>query len=115
MEDYLNMNEKHKCNIIKDVVSGRKTKQRAEIELNLSRRQIVRLIQKYHQEGRRGFRYKNSSRKPSTTIDCQTRKQSDQFLTQYSIPHRILTDYRSIFSGAHAPKKGAAIEKQDLT
>ena len=42
MEDYLNMNETHKYNIIKAVVNGRKSKARAEVELNLSRRQINR-------------------------------------------------------------------------
>lgn len=264
MEDYLNMNETHKYNIIKAVVNGRKSKARAEVELNLSRRQINRLILKYKQEGRKGFRHKNANRKPSKTIDRHTRKRivqlyrskyydfnfthfheklqeveeillsesslrnilkeahivsplatrrtkrrvakeledkadkkgltpheketlqevqvveaskahpsrprckhagellqmdasehqwfeadenyyylhaaiddatgtvvgayfaaqetlegyyqvSHQFLTHYGIPHRILTDYRSIFSGVNTPKKGAALEEQALT
>ena len=47
MEDYLNVNEKLKYEVIKQVVEGKKSKQRAECELGLSRRQINRYIVKH--------------------------------------------------------------------
>lgn len=47
MEDYLNVNEKLKYEVIKKVVEGKKSKQRAECELGLSRRQINRYIQRF--------------------------------------------------------------------
>ena len=51
----LRMNEQVKFDVIKSVVNGRKSKQRAEVELDLSRRQIDRLVVKYLKEGKYGF------------------------------------------------------------
>ncbi|MGF3196340.1 ISNCY family transposase, partial [Facklamia sp. P13055] len=75
MGDYLTVKEKHYYETIKQVVNGKKTKQRAEVELALSRRQINRLIQRYLSKGRRGFQHGNCGRSPSTKISPSLRKQ----------------------------------------
>ena len=52
MGDYLTMNEKTKYDTIKAVVNERKTIERAQVELGLSRKQIRRLmrnINKFYQ------------------------------------------------------------------
>lgn len=78
------MYEKNKYEVIRDVVNQRKSKERAEVELNLSRRQINRLIHVYHNEGRKGFRHKNTNRKPATTISKETRTRIVQlYKTKY--------------------------------
>ena len=64
----LRMNEQMKFDVIKSVVNGRKSKQRAEVELSLSRRQIDRLVVKYLKEGKYGFIHGNRDRKPITAI-----------------------------------------------
>jgi len=75
MEDYLNMNEKFKYEVIKKVVEGKKSKQRAECELGLSRRQINRYIQRFSAEGRPGFKHKNAGRKCSFAISAEIKQQ----------------------------------------
>lgn len=44
----LNMFEVKKYNVIKKVYNGQQSKERAEVELDLSRRQINRVVNKYH-------------------------------------------------------------------
>ena len=75
MEDYLNVNEKLKYEVIKQVVEGNKSKQRAECELGLSRRQINRYIQRFSAEGRPGFKHKNTGRKCSFAISAEIKQQ----------------------------------------
>ena len=75
MEDYLNVNEKFKYEVIKKVVEGKKSKQRAECELGLSRRQINRYIQRFSTEGRLGFKHKNAGRKCSFAISSEIKQQ----------------------------------------
>src|SRR5699024_2262692 len=71
MGDYLTMNEKTKYDTIKAVVNERKTIERAQVELGLSRKQIRRLMDTYNNQGRKGFRHGNAKRPPSTTISPQ--------------------------------------------
>ena len=52
---YLNEMEKLKYTTIKNVVSGRTTKKRASAILNLSLRQIDRLVKKYNNLGEKRF------------------------------------------------------------
>lgn len=81
----LRMNEKKKYDIIKDVVNDRKTKARAEIELNLTRRQIDRLVLKYLTQGKYGFIHGNRDRKPVTTISKDLKDTIiDLYITKYS-------------------------------
>lgn len=74
MGDYLTVNEKQKYDIVKQVVNGRKAKQRAEVELNITRRHLNRLIQRYQTQGRRSFQHGNCKREPSTKIPRTIRK-----------------------------------------
>ena len=74
MEDYLNMNEKLKYEVIKKVVEGKKSKQRAECELGLSRRKINRYIRRFSAEGRHGFKHKNIGRKCSFAISSEIKQ-----------------------------------------
>ena len=64
----LRMYEQRKFEVIKDVVNARKSKSRAEVELDLSRRQIDRLVIKYITLGKYGFIHGNRGRKPITAI-----------------------------------------------
>ena len=64
----LRMNEMKKYEVIKDVVYGKKSKARAEIELSLTRRQIDRLILKYKDLGKIGFMHGNRNRIPVNAL-----------------------------------------------
>ena len=65
----LRMNEKEKYEIIKELVDHNGNKHRASMKLNLSIRQINRLINIYKEKGKSGFIHGNRSKKPSTTLD----------------------------------------------
>ena len=65
----LNIMEELKYKTIKNVVSGRTTKKRAESILNLSPRQINRLIIKYKTCGKLGFAHGNRNKKSPRKID----------------------------------------------
>mgnify|MGYP002655815944 CR=1 FL=1 len=55
------MNETKKYLVIKAIAQGKKTKKRACVELNLSERQINRLLLAYQQKGKEAFRHGNTS------------------------------------------------------
>lgn len=55
----LNMNETKKYLVIKAIAQGKKRKKQACVELNLSERQINRLLLAYHQKGKEDFRHGN--------------------------------------------------------
>ena len=65
----LRMNEYHKYSIIKNLVDNGGNKNNAAIKLNLSRRQIDRLIIKYKEKGKSGFVHGNREHKPTNTLD----------------------------------------------
>lgn len=65
----LRMNEQEKYNVIKELVDHNGNKNRASKKLNLSRRQIDRLIIIYKEKGKSGFIHGNRSRKPVNTLD----------------------------------------------
>jgi len=64
----LDMFEKEKYKVIKKVVNGQYSKERAELKLDLSRRQINRLVKSYKEKGKAAFLHGNKQRKPATTI-----------------------------------------------
>ena len=66
--------EQYKFEIIKNVVDGNMTKHTASFKLDISIRQINRLITSYEQNGKDAFKHKNRNRKPSNTIPEKTRK-----------------------------------------
>ena len=76
----LRMNEQQKYEIIKELVTHNGNKNRAAMKLNLSRRQIDRLIIKYKEIGKSGFVHGNRSRKPAKTLDKSI---SNDILTLY--------------------------------
>lgn len=65
----LRMNENEKYIIIKELVDHKGNKKRAIKKLNLSVRQINRLINIYKEKGKSGFIHGNRSRKPVKTLD----------------------------------------------
>lgn len=65
----LRMNELEKYNVIKELVDHNGNKKRAALKLNLSIRQINRLILLYKQKGKLGFVHGNRSRKPAKTLE----------------------------------------------
>lgn len=81
----LRMNEENKYNIIGDVVSGKINKNRAEVKLGLSRRQIDRLVNIYKNKGKSGFIHGNRDKKPKTIISDEVQKQIlDIFINKYN-------------------------------
>ena len=65
----LKMNEQEKYEVIKELVDHNGNKNRACKKLNLSRRQIDRLIIIYKEKGKSGFVHGNRLRKPVNTLD----------------------------------------------
>ncbi len=65
----LRMNELKKYEVIKELVEHGGNKKRAALKLDLSIRQINRLIIKYKEKGKSGFVHGNRNKKPFTTLD----------------------------------------------
>lgn len=65
----LRMNEQLKYEVIKELVDHNGNKNRASKKLNLSIRQINRLIKIYKEKGKAGFVHGNRSKLPAITID----------------------------------------------
>lgn len=65
----LRMKEQKKYKVIKELVNHKGNKNRAMIELGLTRRQIDRLINIYKEKGKSGFIHGNRSKKPVITKD----------------------------------------------
>lgn len=63
------MNEQLKYDVIKELVDHNGNKNRASKKLNLSIRQINRLIKIYKEKGKAGFVHGNRSKLPAITID----------------------------------------------
>ena len=65
----LRMNEQEKYEVIKELVDHNGNKNRASKKLNISRRQVDRLIIKYKEKGKSAFVHGNRNRKPLSTLD----------------------------------------------
>ena len=65
----LRMNELEKYKVIKELVDHKSNKNRACKKLNLSRRQVDRLIIKYKENGKYAFIHGNRSKKPVNAYD----------------------------------------------
>ena len=70
----LNMNEQIKYEVIKKLVETNGNKRRAAMTLDLSIRQINRLIKGYVEFGKAFFIHGNRGSKPANTISEQLRK-----------------------------------------
>lgn len=67
----LRMKEQKKYEVIKELVDHKGNKNRASIELGITRRQVDRLIYIYKEKGKSGFVHGNRSKKPKHTKDKQ--------------------------------------------
>ena len=65
----LNDNERKKYEIIEKVINGFITRKEASIELKLSLKQIDRLKNIYHSEGKEGFIHKNRGKESKNKTD----------------------------------------------
>jgi transposase len=65
----LRMKEYEKYKVIKEVIDHGLSKERASIKLELSIRQINRLVKIYKEKGKSGFVHGNRSKKPAKSID----------------------------------------------
>ena len=65
----LRMNEQQKYEIIKELVDHEGNKNKAALKLNLSRRQVNRLIIKYKENGKSAFVHGNRNRTPINVLD----------------------------------------------
>lgn len=69
----LTMNELRKYEVIKKLVDENGNKNRAAMTLNITKRQVNRLINAYKEKGKTAFIHGNQGRKPATTIPDDTR------------------------------------------
>ena len=76
----LKRKEQEKFDVIEKVVQGKLTKKEASLQLDLTVRQINRLIIKYHQEGEKGFVHKNSGKISNKKISDEV---SDKIISTY--------------------------------
>lgn len=80
----LNEKEKIKLNVIKQVFIGELTKKQAVEKLNLSLRQINRLLVKYQEEGDSGFVHKNRGKESSKRISEKIKEEIiNLYITEY--------------------------------
>lgn len=71
----LTMNENKKYKVIKAVAENKKQKKRASVELNLSVRQINRLVKDYQTNGKEAFSHKNRGGKQRHGVPDQVKQQ----------------------------------------
>lgn len=82
----LTVKEEKRYRIIKNVVNGKTTKRRAEVELGVTRRTIDRLILCYKNDGKDGFIHGNAGRSPINKLSKETE-------------HRIIQLYTNKYEG----------------
>lgn len=97
------MEEQKKYEVIQKLVEENGNKNRAAMTLNLTRRQINRLIKAYHEKGKAAFIHGNTGHKPATTIpettraailDCYQNKYYDSNFTHFT---ELLASQEHIF------------------
>ena len=76
----LKRREREKYETIEKIIQGKITKKEASLQLDLTIRQINRLIVKYHQEGEQGFIHKNSGKISNKKISDEV---SDKIVSTY--------------------------------
>lgn len=99
----LRMNEQFKYNVIKKLVENNGNKKRAAIKLNLSVRQIDRLIAGYKEKGKEFFVHGNRGRKPAHALSDDFKQEiedlynSKYFDCTYTSFSEYLADRENIF------------------
>lgn len=87
----LRMNEQYKYDIIKKLVETSGNKKRASIKLNLSIRQIDRLIKGYKEFGKEFFIHGNRGKKPAHALTEDFKDKIEElYITKYLIVHTQL-------------------------
>lgn len=80
----LKMDEQKKYKVIKNLVDGNISKERALITLGITRRHLNRLIKSYCEQGKAAFVHGNRGRKPATAISNDTKtKIIDLYKSKY--------------------------------
>lgn len=76
--------EIEKLNVIKKVLIGECTKKEASSSLGLTIRQIDRLLNKFKDEGEKGFVHKNRGKESKKKISLEIKKEIiDLYITEY--------------------------------
>ena len=68
-EGIYTMEELKRINIIQSVIDKKRTQKEAANALNLSERQIRKIVKRYKEDGPDGIKHKNKSNKPSHSFD----------------------------------------------
>ena len=80
----LNQKEQKKYEVIEKIVNNEITKKDAEKQLQLSRKQINRLIDVFNKEGKEGFIHKNRGKTNQNKKDINLIKEIEElYLTEY--------------------------------
>jgi hypothetical protein len=80
----LSMKEMKKYTVIKKVADGEKNKNRAAIELGITKRHLNRLVAQYREFGKAAFVHGNRSRRPARALPQETRsKILELYTTKY--------------------------------
>ena len=80
----LNQKEQKKYEVIEKIVNNEITKKDAEKQLQLSRKQINRLIDVFNKEGKEGFIHKNRGKTNQNKKDLNLIKEIEElYLTEY--------------------------------
>ncbi len=90
----LTMDEEKKYSEIKRLVDEGGNKDRAALNLGITRRQVNRLIKAYRERGKAAFVHGNRGRQPATTIPVETRAQ-------------VVELYRTKYCDANSPTAAA--------
>ncbi len=80
----LTMREEEKYNTIKKLIETDGNKQRAAVQLKITKRQVNRLIIKYKEKGKEGFIHGNRGRQPIHSLNEDLKTQlEDLYITKY--------------------------------
>lgn len=107
----LRMYELEKYTAVKAVSEGRKTKTRAATELDLSIRQINRLLRKYSEMGKQAFVHGNRDRKPITAFSNEFKDLIEElYITKYfdctyTLFNELLAERENIFISVDETRK----------
>ena len=126
----LRMNEQLKYETIKELVDHHGNKRRAALKLNLSIRQVNRLINVYKAKGKAGFVHGNRNRRPANSLPQELAKQIialyrndyqgfnfKHFTEKLNEVECIAVSYKTVYSlltseGFYPPKEHKATKKR---
>lgn len=92
----LNMNELKKYKVIKLISEGRKSKKRAAVELNLTIRNINRLLNAYRKEGKEAFSHGNRNKSVKHAVPQEIKQKIINFYQALPVPMNFV-HFRNIW------------------